>query len=87
LNIPAAVGVPLKMMESASHTADTPSGRPVMVPMPVAPVVLCLILGKTVFKHKVGETDAALAVFDAVTVIVPVATGFPLPQFPVNGMV
>ena len=75
------------IMESASHTADTPAGRLVAVPMPVAPVVLCLILGNVVFKHKLGETDAALAVFDAVTVIVPVATGLPVPQLPVKGMV
>ena len=74
-------------MESASQTADTPAGRPVTVPMPVAPVVLCLILGNVVFKHNVGETDAALAVFVAVTVIVPVATGLPVPQGPVNGIV
>jgi hypothetical protein len=55
--------------------------------MPVAPVVLCLILGKMVFTHKVGTTDAALAVFGAVTVIVPVAIGLPVPQGPVNGIV
>lgn len=75
------------IMESASQTAETPVGKPVTVPMPVAPVVLCLILGKTVFIHKLGETDAALAVFDAVTVMVPVAIGLPVPQGPVNGIV
>jgi hypothetical protein len=75
------------IMESVCHNAETPVGRPVTVPMPVAPVVLCLILGKMVFTHKVGTTDAALAVFDAVTVIVPVAIGLPVPQGPVNGIV
>ena len=75
------------IMESASQTAETPVGKPVTVPMPVAPVVLCLILGNVVFIHKLGETDAALAVFNAVTVIVPVAIGLPVPQGPVNGIV
>ena len=87
MNVPVTDGVPLMMMESASQTASTPDGRPVIVPIPVAPVVLCLILGKAVFKHKVGESDAALAVFDAVTVMVPVATGLTIPHGPVNGIV
>ena len=75
------------IMESACHTAETPVGRPLTVPIPVAPVVLCLILGKILFMHKVGDSDAVLAVFEAVTIIVPVATGLPAPQGPVNGMV
>ena len=64
--------------------AVTPAGKPVAVPMPVAPVVACVILVKTVLIHNVGEDDATLAVLLAVTVIVPVALITPQP--PVNGM-
>jgi len=64
--------------------AVTPFGKPVAVPIPVAPVVVCVILVKTVLIHKVGVEDAADAVLAGVTVMVPVA--FTLPQPPVNGM-
>ena len=64
--------------------ALTPAGKPVDTPIPVAPVVLCVIFVNGELMHKVGVVDAALAVFAAVTVIVPVA--FTLPQPPVNGM-
>ena len=63
--------------------AVTPAGKPVAVPMPVAPVVVWVILVIAVLIQTVGEDDAALAVLFAVTVIVPVACT--LPQ-PVNGM-
>jgi hypothetical protein len=54
------------------------------VPIPVAPVVVCVILVKAVLIHKVGVVDGADAVLFGVTVIVPVA--FTAPQPPVNGM-
>ena len=69
----------------AAQDAVTPEGKPVAVPIPVAPVVVCVIAVNDVLTHKVGEEDAALAVMLRVTVIVPVA--FTLPQPPVNGIV
>ena len=54
------------------------------VPIPVAPVVVCVIFVNAVLIHKVGVLDAAPAVLSGVTVIVPVA--FTIPQPPVNGM-
>ena len=68
-----------------AKAAVTPAGNPVAAPMPVAPVVECVILVNAVLMHKVGVDDAAPTVLFGVTVIVPVA--FTLPQPPVNGMV
>ena len=67
-----------------AKAALTPAGKPVAVPMPVAPVVVCVMLVSAVLIHSVGDDDAALTVLFAVTVIVPVA--FTVPQPPVNGM-
>jgi len=79
------VGVPLMLITFAAHAALTPAGNPVAVPMPVAPVVACVIFVNAVLIHKVGVLDAAPAVLAEVTVIVPVAlTEEPHP--PVNGM-
>ena len=68
----------------AAHAAVTPAGKPVAVPIPVAPVVVCVIAVNAVLIHNVGVLDAALTVFAGVTVIVPVAVTVPHP--PVNGM-
>ena len=54
------------------------------MPIPVAPVVVCVILVKAVLIHNVGVDEAVPAVFAAVTVIVPVV--FTLPQPPVKGI-
>jgi hypothetical protein len=67
-----------------AQVAVTPEGKLAGVPIPVAPVVVSVIAVRAVFIHSVGVVDAALAVFAAVTVIVPVA--FTLPHPPVNGM-
>ena len=67
-----------------AQAAVTPDGKPVAVPIPVAPVVVCVIAVNAVLIHNVGVVDADPTVFAAVTVIVPVA--FTLPQPPVNGM-
>ena len=66
-----------------AHDADTPAGRPVAEPMPVALVVVWVILVSAVLIHKVGVEEAAVKVF-TLTVIVPVA--FTLPHPPVKGM-
>ena len=67
-----------------AQAAVTPPGKPVGVPMPVAPVVECVILVNGVLIHKLGVLDAALAVLIAETVMVPVA--FEVLQAPINGM-
>jgi len=67
-----------------AHAAVIPVGNPVAVPIPVAPVVECVIEVSAVLTHNVGELEAALAVFTDVTVIVPVA--LTVPQPPVNGI-
>lgn len=64
--------------------AVTPAGRPVGVPIPVAPVVVWVIAVSTVLTHSDGSEDAADTVLFDVTVMVPVA--FTLPQPPVRGM-
>ena len=67
-----------------AHAAVTPAGKPVAVPIPVAPVVVCVIAVNAVLIHNVGVDDATDTVFAGVTVIVPVALTVPHP--PVNGM-
>ena len=67
-----------------AQAALTPAGNPVAVPMPVAPVVACVIFVSAVLIHSVGVLDAAPAMLAGVTVIVPVA--FTELQPPVNGM-
>ena len=72
-------------MVFAANTAETPAGKPVTAPMPVAPVVVIVMPGdKTVLIHKVGVLDGEPAILAGVTVIVPVALTVPHP--PVNGM-
>ena len=84
MNVPAAVGVPLMVIVLAAHAAVTPVGKPVAVPIPVAPVVVCVIAVNAVLIHNVGVLDAALTVLFGVTVMVPVALTLPHP--PVTGM-
>jgi hypothetical protein len=67
-----------------ANDADTPAGKPVAVPIPVARVVECVIAVNAELIHKVGVLDAALTVLFGVTVIVPAA--FPVPQPPVTGI-
>ena len=84
MNVPDAVGVPLMVMALEAQAAVTPAGRPVAVPMPVAPVVVCVTAVRAVLMHSVGVAEAEEAVLDGVTVMVPVAVT--LPQPPVSGM-
>ena len=85
MKVPEAVGVPDMVMVFDAQAAVTPAGRPVAVPIPVAPVVVCVIAVNAVLIHSVGVEEAAPAVLSGVTVMVPVA--FTLPQPPVRGMV
>lgn len=75
--------MPLIVMVLLAQAAVTPAGSPVGVPMPVAPVVACVMAVSGVLMHQVGMEEAAPAVLFGVTVMVPVA--FMLPQ-PVSGM-
>jgi hypothetical protein len=59
LNVPEAEGVPLIVIVLEAHAAVTPVGKLVAAPMPVAPVVVCVVLVIALFKHTLGEADAA----------------------------
>jgi hypothetical protein len=71
-------------MVLAAHDALTPAGNPVEVPIPVAPVVVCVIAVNAVFMQSVGVEDAALTVLFGVTEIVPVAVTVPQPPVKVT---
>ena len=73
------------VMVFPAQVAVTPDGNPDAAPMPVAPVVVCVIGVIAVLIHTVGDDDAADTVLFGVTVIVPVA--FTVPQPPVKGIV
>ena len=66
-----------------AHEAVTPAGKPVAVPMPVAPAVVCVMFVNAVLIHNVGDEEAAVAVLLGVTVIVPVAVTAGVVQPPV----
>ena len=78
------MGVPLTVMVLDAQEAVTPAGRPLAVPMPVAPVVVSVIAVNAVLMHRVGVVEAAPTVLSGVTIIVPVA--FTVPHPPVSGM-
>ena len=84
-NVPDAVGVPLIVIVWAAQEAETPAGKPDELPIPVAPVVVCVMLVSAVLIQSVGVEEAAVTVLFGVTVIVPVALTVPHP--PVRGMV
>lgn len=67
-----------------AQEAVTPLGSPVAEPMPVAPVVVCVISVNVELIQIDGVDEAALEVLAAVTVIVPVAVTEPQP--PVKGI-
>jgi hypothetical protein len=72
LNVPEAVGAPLMVIVFDAHAAVTPAGSPVAVPIPVAPVVVCVMFVKAVLIHNVGVDDAVPAVLVGLTVTVAV---------------
>ena len=59
MKVPLAEGVPLIVIVLLVQDAVTPDGNPVGVPIPVAPVVVCVMLVNAVFEHTVGEDEAA----------------------------
>lgn len=84
MKTPAAVGVPLIVIALEAQLAITPDGSPTGVPIPVAPVVACVIFVSAVLTQSVGDEEAAPTVLFARTVMVPEA--FTLPQPPVSGI-
>ena len=78
--------MPLIVITLPDQAAVTPAGNPVVVPMPVALVVVCVIFVKAVFTVIVGVDEAVPTAQAAVTVIVPVALTS-LQLVPVNGIV
>jgi hypothetical protein len=72
--------VPLIVIVLEAHAAVTPAGKPVAVPMPVAPVVAIVMLVSAVLIQRVGVLDGAPAVLFAETVIVPVVEVVPPEQ-------
>ena len=83
--MPLSVGAPLIVIILEAQAAVTPFGRPVALPILVAPVVVCVIFKIAVFTHTVGLDEATPAVFEGITTIVP--TALTLPQPPINGIV
>ena len=77
--------MPLIVIALLLKLVVTPDGNPVVVPIPVAPVVVCVIAVNAVLIHNVGVLDAGVTVLFGVTVIVPVA--FIVPHPPINGIV
>lgn len=61
-----------------AHAAVTPAGNPVAVPIPVAPVVVCVMFVSAVLIQSVGVDDAAPAtLFDDTVTLTEV---FVVPQ-------
>ena len=83
MKVPDAVGVPLIVITLLAQTAVTPAGKPVAVPMPVAPVVVIVIFVKAVLTVNVGLDEGVPAVLrvQGVTVVVVVIGGEPPAAF------
>ena len=85
MNVPVSVAEPVIVMVLDAQEAVTPAGRPVGVPMPVAPVVTWVIVVIAVLIHGVGIEEPSAAVFNGVTFMVSEA--FTVAQPPVRGMI
>ena len=83
--MPAAVGVPEIVIVLDAQAAVTPAGRPEAVPIPAAPVVICVIAVRAVLMQRLGVEEPEPTVLSGVTVMVPEA--FTVPHPPVSGMV
>ena len=70
MKVPLAVGVPLIVIVLLAQAAVTPAGSPVGDPIPVAPVVVCVIFVSAVLIHTVGVDEATPAVLSALLVII-----------------
>jgi hypothetical protein len=57
--MPDAVGVPLMVMVLDNQAAVTPAGKLLGAPIPVAPVVVCVMGVNAVLLQSVGVEDAS----------------------------
>ena len=73
------MGVPLIEIILEAQVAITPAGRPIAVPIPVAPIVVCVIAVKDELIHTVGVEDGALTILSGRTMITPTALSRPQP--------
>ena len=71
--------MPLIVIVFDAHAAVTPAGSPLGLPIPVAPVVACVMAVSAVLIDKVGAEDAAPTVLAGFTVTFT-ATLFELPS-------
>ena len=60
--------MPLIVIVFEAHAAVTPAGSPLALPMPVAPVVVCVMAVSAILIDKVGVEDATPTVLSGVTV-------------------
>ena len=61
-----SVGVPLMEIVFAVHVAVTPSGKPIAVPIPVAPVVAWVIVVSVELTHKEGLEEHHLELLNQI---------------------
>ena len=82
MKVPDAVGVPLMVSTFEAQEGVTPAGRPVAVPIPVAPVVVRVILVSGVLIQSVGLLEGVPAVLvthgRSAIMIPPMVRGFVL---------
>ena len=78
------LGVPLIVIVPPDQLAVTPAGKPVTAPIPVAPVVVCVMLVIAVFTHNVGLELAGVTVLSGLTVILNVVVVAHRPAVGVN---
>ena len=71
-------------MVLANQEAVTPKGKPVAVPIPEAPVVVCIIAVKGELIHNVCGPDDGVTVLLGLTIMLPVANNVLQP--PVKGI-
>ena len=65
-----------------AHEAETPDGKPVGVPIPVAPVVVWVIGLSAALMQTVGVDEAALTVICGLTTNTPDTLLVAVPQVP-----
>ena len=72
--MPNEVGVPLIVIVLVAQIAKIPGGKLVGIPIPVAPVVECVIAVIGELTHKTGLDDATVTVLLALIVMVKTVT-------------
>ena len=73
MNVPATLGVPLIVIVFDANDAVTPVGRPDGAPMPVAPVVVCVMFGESaVLMQRVCGVEAVTVLLGEMVTVVEV---------------